>query len=139
MGKLTLDVFGDRNIHFIITSHSPFILSDLPKENVVFLENGKQVYPNINTFGANIHTLLSHGFFMEDGLMGEYAKSKINEVIQSLKSKRRLSKKSLKKCEDIISIIGEPVLQRTLHAMLDEKKIIQSHKARKAQTTAKTN
>jgi len=67
--------------HFILTSHSPFLLSDIPKENVIFLEKGKQVYPEIETFGANIHTLLSHGFFMKDGLMGEFAKGKINEII----------------------------------------------------------
>jgi len=66
---------------FIFASHSPFLLSDIPKENVIFLEKGKQVYPEIETFGANIHTLLSHGFFMKDGLMGEFAKGKINEII----------------------------------------------------------
>ena len=43
-----------------------------------------QVYPNIETFGANIHTLLSHGFFMKDGLMGEFAKDKIDTAIKYL-------------------------------------------------------
>jgi predicted ATP-binding protein involved in virulence len=74
-------------LHLIFTSHSPFILSDLPKENVIFLENGEQKYPfkdNEQTFGANIHTLLSHGFFMKDGLMGEFAKEKIQSVINFL-------------------------------------------------------
>jgi ABC-type cobalamin/Fe3+-siderophores transport system ATPase subunit len=83
--KFLKDNFSNKQIHLIISSHSPFILSDLPKENVIFLEQGKQVYPfgdNQQTFGANIHTLLSHGFFMEDGLMGEFAKSKINEIIE---------------------------------------------------------
>lgn len=108
----------------IFTSHSPFILSDLPKENIIFLEKGKQVKPfkeNEQTFGANIHTLLSHGFFMEDGLMGEFAKNKINEVIKLLNSKRKLSKKNQKFCKNIISIIGEPILQKTLEHQLNEK------------------
>ena len=72
-------------IHILLTSHSPFLLSDLPKENVIFLEKGKQVYPfedGKQTFGANIHTLLSHGFFMKDGLMGEFAKDKIQSIIK---------------------------------------------------------
>jgi predicted ATP-dependent endonuclease of OLD family len=70
--------------NIILTSHSPFILSDLPKENVIFLEKGEQVYPfeNKQTFGANIHTLLSHGFFMKDGLMGEFAKDKIQSILK---------------------------------------------------------
>lgn len=120
-----INVFSDfkHTIHFIITSHSPFILSDIPKENVIFLENGVQKYPfkeNEQTFGANIHTLLSHGFFMNDGLMGEFAKSKINEVIKLLK-KEHLSKDEIKTCKQIISIIGEPILQKTLEHQLNEK------------------
>jgi predicted ATP-dependent endonuclease of OLD family len=129
-----------KRFSFIFTTHSPFLLSDLPKENVIFLErytkeehevqNGLQKvgncknvtkHTNIDTFGANIHTLLSHGFFMKDGLMGEFAKSKINEVIALLKSKRKLSKKNQKFCEDIISIIGEPILRKTLQHQLYQR------------------
>jgi hypothetical protein len=128
------------HLHLIFTSHSPFILSDLPKENIIFLnkykeddievKNGNQKIgncknvtkeTNIETFGANIHILLSHGFFMSDGLMGEFAKGKINEVIKLLNSQRKLSKKSQKFCENIISIIGEPILQKTLRHQLNEK------------------
>jgi predicted ATPase len=112
-----------KTIQLIITSHSPFILSDLPKENVIFLKNGKQEKPfkdNEQTFGANIHTLLSHGFFMEDGLMGEFAKSKITDIVELLK-KPQLSEDEIKNCKYIISIIGEPLLQKTLEHQLNEK------------------
>jgi len=112
----------DMTYYVLITTHSPFILSDLPKENVIFLEKGKQVNPfeNGQTFGANIHTLLSHGFFMDGGLMGEFAKTKINEVIEILQ-KQELSEDEIKTCKNIISIIGEPILQRTLEHQLNEK------------------
>lgn len=109
-------------INIFFATHSPFILSDLPKENVIFLENGKQVYPNIDTFGANIHTLLSHGFFMKDGLMGEFAKEKINEAIKYLNQKS-LTEKEIDFCENIIAIIGEPILKRQLQKMLDSKRL----------------
>lgn len=111
------------NIQVIIATHSPFILSDIPKENILFLEKGKQVYPfeSGQTFGANIHTLLSHGFFMKDGLMGEFAKSKINETIKYLNQKV-LTKEEIDYCENIISIIGEPLIKRQLQKMLDSKK-----------------
>lgn len=108
--------------HIVIATHSPFILSDIPKENIIFLKKGKQVYPDIETFGANIHTLLSHGFFMEDGLMGEFAKEKINKVI-TLLNKSKLNEKDAKFCENIISITGEPILKRQMQKMLDSKKI----------------
>lgn len=112
----------DQKFHLIITSHSPFILSDLPKDNVIFLEDGKQVYPNIDTFGANIHTLLSHGFFMTDGLMGEFAKEKINQIINYLNDKESeiIDNETAQK---FINIIGEPILKRQLQKMLDSKRI----------------
>jgi predicted ATP-binding protein involved in virulence len=125
------------NFHIITTSHSPFILSDLPKENVIFLEKGEQVYPEINTFGANIHTLLSHGFFMKDGLMGEFAKSKIDEIkksyelIQLLKNRFEANEKTKELCRkaferrktrfrNIQNMIGEPFLQTIIKNYLDE-------------------
>jgi energy-coupling factor transporter ATP-binding protein EcfA2 len=128
------DNFSDKKIHLIVSTHSPFLLSDLPKENVIFLDrykkdeninqkegNCKNVTneTNIETFGANIHTLLSHGFFMKDGLMGEFAKSKINEAIDNLHGKSQsLSQKQIK---SIIDSIGEPFLQIKLEQMYKEK------------------
>lgn len=119
-----------KNIHLIITSHSPFILSDIPKANVIFLEkdektgNCKNVSNriDINPFGANIHTLLSHGFFMKDGLMGEFAKKKIDLAIKYLNQKI-LTEDELNYCENIISIIGEPIIKRELQRMLDSKRL----------------
>lgn len=117
-----LSNFPKKKFHIIITSHSPFILSDLPKENIIFLKNGKQekAFEHKQTFGANIHTLLSDSFFMEDGLMGEFAKSKITDVIELLK-KPQLSEDEIKDCKHIISIIGEPILQKTLEHQLNAK------------------
>lgn len=112
--------FNDLHFNLFYATHSPFLLSDIPKENVIFLEKGKQVDPKIETFGANIHTLLSHGFFMKNGLMGEFAKEKINEAIKYLNQKT-LTKEQIDYCENIISIIGEPLLQNTLKHQLSEK------------------
>ena len=110
------------SVNLITSTHSPFILSDLPKENVIFLEKGKQVDPAIETFGANIHTLLSHGFFMKDGLMGEFAKEKINEVINFLNDSESTIK-SNEEAQDLINIIGEPVIRKQLQKMLDSKRL----------------
>ncbi len=110
--------------HLIFTTHSPFLLSDIPKENIIFLKDGKND-KGINhkqTFGANIHTLLSDSFFMEDGLMGEFAKSKIDKAI-TLLNQDKLDEKDLKYCEQIISIIGEPIVKNQLQRRLDSKRL----------------
>ncbi|MFX4230634.1 AAA family ATPase [Aliarcobacter butzleri] len=125
--NLILNTFKNYPIklNIILTSHSPFLLSDLPKENIIFLEKGKQVYPfddGKQTFGANIHTLLSHGFFMKDGLMGEFAKEKIDLAIKYLNQKI-LTEDELNYCENIISIIGEPIIKRELQRKLDSKRL----------------
>jgi len=120
----------EKQFHIIITSHSPFLLSDIPKENVIFLEKGKQVYPNIETFGANIHTLLSHGFFMKEGLMGEFAKNKINEVIDYLNGKTSPIEND-DEVQRYIRIIGEPILKRQLQKMLDSKHLSEIEKIKK--------
>ncbi|RXJ65400.1 hypothetical protein CRV08_15235 [Halarcobacter ebronensis] len=128
----------DTKFNLIISSHSPFILSDLPKENVIFLEEGKQVCPfekGKQTFGANIHTLLSHGFFMKDGLMGEFAKSKISKILKFLNEENKyidLEVKILpplkiqnnffeKNLKPIIKFIGEAFLREKLLKMYEIK------------------
>ncbi len=128
--KFIKDNFPNRKIHIILTSHSPFLLSDIPKQNIIFLdkdENGNcKVVDGLKekkqTFGANIHTLLSDSFFMEDGLMGEFAKGKIDKTIQLL-NQDNLDEKDLKYCEQIISIVGEPIVKNQLQRMLDSKRL----------------
>ncbi|QOY51929.1 AAA family ATPase [Candidatus Sulfurimonas baltica] len=159
--KIILDFIQENelveNLHIIIASHSPFILSDLPKENVIFLdkfddetkkkypklkinglENGNCInvskYIELNPFGANIHTLLSDGFFMKDGLMGEFAKEKINEIKEfydKVKKSKNPQKTYLKKYnenkkdfENIQRIIGEPFLKTIMKNYLDELEIL---------------
>ena len=147
-------------LHIILTTHSPFVLSDLPKENIIFLDkvdkktkekyskldiknlkNGNCInvskYIELKTFGANIHTLLSNGFFMSDGLMGEFAKSKINEIKDFYDANKNLKKEypnfESKKDEfeenkeyfrNIQKIIGEPFLQTIIKNYLDELEIL---------------
>lgn len=75
-----------RRINITFVTHSPFILSDIPLCNVLFLKDGKPVIKRIqeNTFGANIHGLLKNGFFLPSLPMGEFAYDKINELFEKL-------------------------------------------------------
>lgn len=139
-----------KKYHFIFTTHSPFLLSDLLQENIIFLkkdDDGNCKIENdikINPFGANIHTLLSHGFFMEDGLMGEFAKSKINEIVEfHKKTKIENANKEELKIEYITNktqfwqiqkIIGESYLKQVIKSHLIEiEKILLGKDAAKQQ------
>ena len=117
------------SVHFIITSHSPFILSDIPKENVIFLKKDENTARCVNdtnnvhfeTFGANIHSLLANGFFMKDGLMGEFAKNKINDVYEYLVNRNSKKEFTQQEAQNIINLIGEPMLRKELQFLYDEK------------------
>lgn len=114
----------DKKFQIIITSHSPFLISDLPKQNIIFLKDGKQVEgtEKKQTFGANIHTLLSDSFFMSGGLMGEFAKGKIDGVIDYLNGKESQIQ-SDDEAQKLISIIGEPIIKNQLQKMLDSQRL----------------
>ena len=127
-----------KGINILIISHSPFILSDIPKQNVLFLERGKPVsldrFKDTNTFAANISNLLSDSFFIGDGLIGEYAKSKITDTIEwlnltleeQLKKEKNLPNRfdmlALKRnyYKKVISIIDEPIIKSKLLEMYSE-------------------
>lgn len=119
-----VNIVDNKKIQMIFNTHSPFILSDIPRQNIVFLKDGKQVdaLEKKQTFGANIHTLLADGFFMDGGLMGEFAKEKIEDVIKFLNDDSSKIKDK-KEAQKIINIIGEPILKNQLQKMLDSKRL----------------
>ncbi|WP_170959173.1 AAA family ATPase [Bacillus thuringiensis] len=123
------DELKQRNIQIILTSNSPFVVSDLPSTNIIFLkkeENKTVVVDGLEdyhqTFAANIHSLLSHSFFMEDGVTGAFAKKKINEIIDLLVNKDiNTILQNEKKIEKTINLIGEPLVRNKLSQMLSDK------------------
>lgn len=93
-----IDVFStldnDIQLHFIIATHSPFIISDLPNECLVLLENWKPVDFKWKTFGANYIDLIQNGFFFQDkNLMGSFAENIIWDVAQQRREEITNNKK----------------------------------------------
>ncbi|HZK92909.1 MAG TPA: AAA family ATPase [Prolixibacteraceae bacterium] len=99
-----------RKVQLIITSHSPFIVSDLPKCCINFLDGEMKLQ---QTFGANIHSLFMDAFFMGKGLIGQFAQNKIFEILNEIETSSNLDseKDSLEKQ---IRLIGEPMIQKRL-------------------------
>ena len=108
------------NINITFVTHSPFVLSDIPKCNVLFLKDGKSDYQmQENTFGANIHSLLKNGFFLPNLPMGEFAYQKINEWFRQF-SENEFDKteESIARLREEIAIVGEPYLREQLYKSL---------------------
>jgi predicted ATP-binding protein involved in virulence len=107
--------------NIILATHSPFILSDIPNCNIMYLEEGKQVNDKIHVepFGANIHDILKQSFFLENGFIGEFAQRKIDEVITAINAKE-INKDNYKEYKKIIDLIGEPLIKRKLMMMIGD-------------------
>ena len=107
-------------INILFVTHSPFILSDIPKNQVLFLEDGlpKNTMQE-NTFGANIHSLLKNGFFLPNLPMGEFSYEKINEMFRKL-NEGDLQKEELDEFYRQILLVGEPYLRSQLMGMLKD-------------------
>lgn len=117
-------------INIMFLTHSPFILSDVPNQNILRLIDGfqDQYDENSKTFGANIHELLANDFYLAKGFMGEFAKEKILDLIlylkfneedsNSIKSKLSWSEASAK---GIIDIVGEPIIKERLESLFEKK------------------
>ncbi len=128
-------IFKGKTIQIILTSHSPFLVSDLPKENIIFLEKEKKnekekgfckvsdLKNHAQTFGQNIHTLFADSFFMDKngGLMGEFAKNKLQKLIDYINDTPNEVIADDKTAQQYIDLIGEPILQRQLQKKLLEK------------------
>lgn len=73
-----------------------------------------------NTFAANIHTLLADSFFVKGGLIGDFSKNKINEVIQQISKGKDLSYEEHSYIKKFIKQIGEPLIKNKLLQMYSQ-------------------
>lgn len=89
-------------VHLVFASHSTMLLSDVTKQNVVFLlpkEGGVDrrhimescFYELENTFGANVFDLMRLPFGLDDGVMGLWARKKLEALVGEIEKKKRLT------------------------------------------------
>lgn len=123
-------IFKDKKIQIIITTHDPLTLSDFPNKNVTYLKKNNEktiLFDNtiLKSFGSNISDLLAESFFVGDGLIGDFAKGKIQEVIDYINDVITIEQttwiKEPKDVKKVIEFIGEPFLRDKLNEMFLEK------------------
>ena len=90
-----------RSINIIVVTHSPFILSDIVNDNVLYLENGQAKKQDKETFGANYYDLLYNSFFFDRNAIGEISTEVITDLI---KHPEQLT-------ETLQDILGDPIIR----------------------------
>ncbi|WP_291148194.1 AAA family ATPase [Flavobacterium sp. UBA7680] len=120
-----LKIENIKGINIIFSTHSPFILSDIPNQNIMRLIEGEpqKSLSSDKTFGANIHDLLASDFFLKNGFMGEFAHEYITNLIDDINGINKIIPNDefyafLKKIE----IIDEPFIRYKLIETLENKK-----------------
>ena len=142
------EIYPNKNIQIIFSTHSPLMLSDVPQSNILWLKpDEKKVNLDNQTFGANIYDLYKNDFFL-NSFIGEFAKSEIDKLIKEiyvlykevLEYKIEKLNGNSDKCEQIklkmlltdninekiadmkrrVSIIGDKIILHKLNQMIEE-------------------
>lgn len=120
------------SVQLILSTHSPFVLSDISHDNIVMLtqENNlllvRKPEEDSRTFSKDIIELLENEFYMKDSL-GEYSTNYINGLMSEIQCyENALKLNEVKKAQSfdsrlieskltyLIKIVGEPVLEKEL-------------------------
>ena len=129
---------GSRKVQIVVTTNSPFMISDLLSDDIIYLsdakrEDSEEKREDERTLGQNIHTLLKRNFFLKNTI-GEYAKEVLENIISYLQSDKQDMDGKIKEkmkayfgdseidyaaIHSLIEQIGEPVYKVQLEEMLD--------------------
>ena len=78
------------HIQIIIATHSPIILSDIPRQNTVFIQQNKEgktiTVDSAETFAANIYSLYKSAFFLSNSMVGAFAERKLKELANDIQN-----------------------------------------------------
>lgn len=119
-----LNMNRSASFNILIATHSPFILSDIPQCNILYLENGRvaDTCNYKNPFAANICDILYQSFFLKEGFVGEYARKKIRDMITRLRPRGYFTEKREEQYHQLMEIIGDPFLKMQLRQLYDERR-----------------
>lgn len=131
-----LQLTSNYGINITLITHSPFVLSDIPDNNILCMSRTEHVDAFDKTFAANIHDLFNNTFILPYTI-GEYAQLKITEIVSTYHRIRYIVKNdsNWKICDErqewqkqlewsrlkyVSEIIGDNYLSEETKDMLDE-------------------
>lgn len=115
------------DIQVILVSHTPFLVGDIPGENISYFKDGELIRNEHKTFGGNIYDILKESFLMKS-CFGEFSKQKIEKVIRLLSKDENNNYKedeieiNRREIEFLIDSLGEYLIKNRLKKMYNEYK-----------------
>lgn len=114
-------------VNVIVVTHSPFVLSDMPQGNIMYLKKGHQMSGDelkaegiTNPFCANINDILHQSFFLEKGFVGEFARQRVLSLVEYLKGKENRGGWTPEIAKSFINEVGEPLVREQLFGLYGE-------------------
>ena len=118
-----------QGVNITLVTHSPFVLSDIPRSNILCLSREPNQIAFDKTFAANIHDLFNNTFILPYTI-GEYAQRKLSELIKryntysrsdwSIDASHFCQQLELSKLKYLSEIIGDSYLSAEARDMVDE-------------------
>lgn len=103
-----------RNLQIVLTSHSPFVVTDILPENVYSIEMKdkiRQIRNNKDTYATNIYYLLMDSFMLNN-TFGEYSYKQLKKIMKLLNDKA--DDEQLEWIKKIIDRIGEKTVKKKM-------------------------
>ena len=118
--SMLLSIQTKKNIQIILTTNSPFVISEIPSSNLIYLSNNKVIEKDVKTFAANFYSLLLE-FILSNpkNPLGKFTEANIMNIINYLNKKESFIK-SKDEAKRLIDLIGEDVLRFELMKRLKE-------------------
>lgn len=124
----SVEVSRDFRYQICISTHSPFMISDIPKEYITCLkitnkENGEIKRESIKAeFGlmSNFYDIIKNDFFISSPI-GEFAKVKFDNILEEIRNMQVYDEKKIEQLKGVINAIGEEVIKKKTLNYLEKK------------------
>ena len=118
-----INMCKDRSIQIILSSHSPFIVTDVLPEGVysIDIEGGKRkIISDKDTYATNIYYLLMDSFMLEN-TFGEYSYRQLQGIIRNLTETENIDAEKLEWIRHVIDKIGEKAIKKKMLQLYEKK------------------
>lgn len=113
-------------VQIILTSHSPFVISDLTRNHIIYLQKKTNNDSSFGfcevlsdsekplSFAGNINSLYRNSFFLKEALIGKFSETKISEIIELINNNNIKTKNT----KILIEEISEPIIRNHILKLL---------------------